>query len=50
MVVMVPERDCATTGDMRVIGPRYREDLYLDAPEALEQVFGVVTPIDPKKP
>lgn len=33
---------------VQVIGPRYREDLCLDAAEALEQALGVITPIDPK--
>jgi amidase len=33
---------------VQVIGPRYREDLCLDAGEALEQRLGVLTPIDPR--
>jgi amidase len=33
---------------VQVIGPRYREDLCLDAAEAVEQRLGVITPIDPK--
>lgn len=33
---------------VQVIGPRYREDLCLDAAEALERSFGAITPIDPK--
>lgn len=33
---------------VQVIGPRYREDLCLDAVAALEETFGVITPIDPR--
>jgi amidase len=33
---------------VQVIGPRYREDLCLDAAAALEQALGVLTPIDPR--
>jgi amidase len=33
---------------VQIIGPRYREDLCLDAAEALEQAMGVITPIDPR--
>jgi amidase len=32
---------------VQVIGPRYREDLCLDAAEALENRVGSITPIDP---
>lgn len=32
---------------VQVIGPRYREDLCLDAAEALEDWVGIITPIDP---
>jgi amidase len=32
---------------VQVIGPRYREDLCLDAGAALEDTVGIVTPIDP---
>lgn len=32
---------------VQVIGPRYREDLCLDAAAALESRVGIVTPIDP---
>jgi amidase len=32
---------------VQVIGPRYREDLCLDAAAALEDTVGIVTPIDP---
>ena len=32
---------------VQLIGPRYREDLCLDAAEALEQRVGIITPIDP---
>ena len=33
---------------VQVIGPRYREDLCLDAAEALEDGAGIITPIDPR--
>jgi amidase len=33
---------------VQVIGPRYREDLCLDAAEALEARLGIITPIDPR--
>ena len=33
---------------VQVIGPRYREDLCLDAAAALEDRLGIVTPIDPR--
>ncbi|HEU4348114.1 MAG TPA: amidase, partial [Actinoplanes sp.] len=33
---------------VQIIGPRYREDLCLDAAEALEDALGVLTPIDPR--
>lgn len=32
---------------VQVIGPRYREDLCLDAAEAIERAAGVLTPMDP---
>jgi amidase len=32
---------------VQVIGPRYREDLCLDAAQAIEERLGVLTPIDP---
>ncbi len=32
---------------VQLIGPRYREDICLDAAEALDARFGVITPIDP---
>ena len=32
---------------VQVIGPRYREDLCLDAAAALEERLGIITPIDP---
>lgn len=32
----------------RIIGPRYREDLCLDAAAALEEALGVLTSIDPR--
>lgn len=33
---------------VQVIGPRFREDLCLDAGEAIEAACGVLTPIDPR--
>jgi amidase len=33
---------------VQVIGPRYREDLCLDAAAAIEERLGIITPIDPK--
>lgn len=36
------------TQSVQVIGPRYREDLCLDAAEALEDRPGSITPIDPR--
>lgn len=33
---------------VQVIGPRYREDLCLDAAAALEETLGIITPIDPR--
>jgi amidase len=33
---------------VQVIGPRYREDLCLDAAAAMEDRLGVITPIDPR--
>lgn len=33
---------------VQLIGPRYREDLCLDAAETLEDRHGVITPIDPR--
>jgi amidase len=35
---------------VQVIGPRYREDLCLDAAAALEDRLGILTPIDPREP
>ena len=35
---------------VQIIGPRYREDLCLDAAAAIEERVGVVTPIDPIRP
>jgi amidase len=32
---------------VQVIGPRYREDLCLDAAAAIEDRLGIITPIDP---
>jgi amidase len=46
---------CVATGvanemptGVQVIGSLYREDLCLDAAEAIESVVGVLTPIDPR--
>ncbi|HSK98157.1 MAG TPA: hypothetical protein VK891_16140 [Euzebyales bacterium] len=33
---------------VQIIGPRYREDLCLDAAAAIEQQLGTITPIDPR--
>jgi amidase len=33
---------------VQVIGPRYREDLCLDAAETIEDSLGIITPIDPR--
>jgi amidase len=33
---------------VQIIGPRYHEDLCLDAAEAIERTLGVPTPIEPK--
>jgi amidase len=33
---------------VQVIGPRYREDLCLDAAEAMEERLGIITPMDPR--
>jgi amidase len=33
---------------VQVIGPRYREDLCLDAAAAIENRLGIITPIDPR--
>ena len=33
---------------VQIIGPRYREDLCLDAAEAVERACGTLTPIDPR--
>jgi amidase len=35
---------------VQVIGPRYREDLCLDAAEVIEDRVGIFTPIDPSPP
>jgi amidase len=32
---------------VQIIGPRYREDLCLDAAQAIEERLGLITPIDP---
>lgn len=34
---------------VQVIGPRYREDLCLDAAAAIEERLGIITPIDPRE-
>jgi amidase len=33
---------------VQVIGPRYREDICLDAAAAIEDRVGIITPIDPR--
>jgi amidase len=33
---------------VQVIGPRYRENLCLDAAAAIEERAGIITPIDPR--
>jgi amidase len=33
---------------VQVIGPRYREDLILEAAAAIEDRVGIITPIDPR--
>jgi amidase len=33
---------------VQIIGPRFREDLCLDAAQAIEERLGVLTPIDPR--
>jgi amidase len=33
---------------VQVIGPRFREDLCLDAGQAIEDALGIITPIDPR--
>ena len=33
---------------VQMIGPRYREDLCLDAAQAIEERLGILTPIDPR--
>jgi amidase len=33
---------------VQVIGPRYREDLCLDAGQAIEDRLDIITPIDPR--
>ena len=33
---------------VQLIGPRYREDLCLDAAAAIEDRLGILTPIDPR--
>ena len=35
---------------VQVIGPRYREDICLDAAGAIEKRVGIITPIDPRQP
>jgi amidase len=33
---------------IQVISPRYREDLFLDAGQAIEASLGIITPIVPR--
>jgi len=35
---------------VQIIGPRFREDLCLDAAAAIEEALGTLTPIDPRVP
>ena len=35
---------------VQVIGPAFREDLCLDAAQAIEDRLGILTPIDPAAP
>jgi amidase len=44
----VPLGDRAAPQAVQLIGPRYREDLCLDAAEAVERVLGVRAPVDPR--
>jgi amidase len=37
-----------TSQAVQVIGPQYREDLCLDAGQAIEASLGIITPIDPR--
>ncbi len=34
--------------EVQIIGPRFREDLCLDAAQAIEEAAGILTPIDPR--
>lgn len=40
--------DGALPRGVQIIGPRYREDLCLDAAEAIERAAGVLTPMEPR--
>jgi len=40
--------DAGLSQGVQIIGDRYREDLCLDAAQAIEERLGVVTPIDPR--
>jgi amidase len=44
----VPLGDSPAPQAVQLIGPRYREDLCLDAAQAVEDVLGVRAPIDPR--
>ena len=46
--VALPGRRDGLPQAVQVIGPRYREDLCLDAAAALEDRVGIITPIDPR--
>ena len=44
----VPLGDSAAPQAVQLIGPRFREDLCLDAAEAVERTLGARAPIDPR--
>ena len=47
--VALPVRTCdGLPQAVQVIGPRYREDLALEAAAAIEDRLGIITPIDPR--
>ena len=54
MAEAYPELDAPTVVEdglpqvVQLIGPRYREDLCLDAAAALEDRLGIITPVDPR--
>ncbi len=47
--VAIPTHEAnALPHGVQIIGPRFREDLCLDAAEAVEQRLGTLAPIDPR--